>query len=153
MKYLILSLVLLTGCSGSLVKPGLHVNPEFIPHLEQFHKEAKANNRLIIIENLTIKFDGKLNDTNILAECEHAYYPIISFRPSFWDNASEEDRENVMFHELGHCILNLDHDEERIRTINNESIAKSIMYPWPLDGNVYLRYRSYYIIELFNKQP
>lgn len=49
------------------------------------------------------------------------------------------DREELMFHELGHCILNRGHTNS----------TASIMYPYHLGGLGYLNYYASYISELF----
>lgn len=49
------------------------------------------------------------------------------------------DREELMFHELGHCILNRPHTNS----------TSSIMYPYHLGGGGYLANYSMYVSELF----
>lgn len=41
----------------------------------------------------------------------------------FWSNASENSKEMIVFHELGHCFLGKNHNDER----NNDSTCSSIM--------------------------
>jgi hypothetical protein len=67
----------------------------------------------------------------------------------FWDIESETQREELMFHELGHCAMNLGHDEE-ISYMGRTSCPNSVMYPYAFEY-CYERYRDYYVSELKNK--
>lgn len=54
-------------------------------------------------------------DDGVERQCReaHAYCDrwtgIVYINPKFWNIANEWQRKLVLFHELGHCILNLDH--------------------------------------------
>src|SRR5690606_17670169 len=61
---------------------------------------------------------------------------------NYSDEAKEyvaADREQLMFHELGHCILNRSHTNS----------TNSIMYPYHLSANYYINHYVNYIAELF----
>jgi hypothetical protein len=64
---------------------------------------------------------------------------------SFWDSSTQARREQIIFHELGHCILSRSH------TSNKDSGEEplSIMYPTIFDDYHYTLNHSYYIHELF----
>ena len=70
----------------------------------------------------------------------------INIDPEFWAIASDVEKEEVVFHELGHCILGRDHEE----TVLEEGIPKSIMFPYVFEWE-YQNYRSYYVAELKNE--
>lgn len=70
----------------------------------------------------------------------------IEVDPDFWQNSSDSSRENLIFHEAGHCVLNLDHDSEMIQR-NTLIIPRSLMYPYVLDG-FYEKNVEYYHEEL-----
>lgn len=84
----------------------------------------------------------------------------ITLNPHFWNNAefSNADREEVLFHELGHCVLNRDHfpvDPSTPRNCHDYvscSIAGnvSIMHPFHLGPEQYTANYDYYMQELFN---
>lgn len=65
-----------------------------------------------------------------------------------WNNSIESAREEIIFHELGHCILGRDHDNNMIKEY---SVPKSIMYPYVF-GFAFHEYRQYYTSELKNPQ-
>jgi hypothetical protein len=43
---------------------------------------------------------------------------------SFWAQANEEERRAVVHHELGHCVLDLPHDEAK-----NDECPAGLMFP------------------------
>lgn len=72
--------------------------------------------------------------------------PVIKINRQYWESTAEADREQLMYHELGHCILKRDHDE----TLITHAQPESIMYPVHLGNALYVDYYSHYINELFN---
>lgn len=72
----------------------------------------------------------------------------ISVDPDFWDKANEYEKENLIWHENGHCHFDLDHNTNMI-CINQDSIPESVMYPSIFAANPnYKAFRNYYIKEL-----
>lgn len=79
----------------------------------------------------------------IVGVCIYGDFRVIEIDPDYWFNrASEQDKTTIIFHELGHCDLNRDHDMKRLS--NNK--PKSIMWPslFDLAGQ-----EDYYYAELF----
>jgi hypothetical protein len=72
----------------------------------------------------------------------------IEIDPIFWEEASQTEKEVLVFHELGHCVLNREHNES---LISEQNIPKSIMYPYIFETE-YEMYRNYYINELKNPE-
>jgi hypothetical protein len=71
--------------------------------------------------------------------------PTITISKTQWDSLSEENKELLLFHEMGHCLLNRTHD-------NNESVARkweSIMLQWPQKISDYSQNKDEYLKELF----
>lgn len=77
-------------------------------------------------------------------------YKEIKVNKKFWENYSTEQREVLIFHELGHCVFNLDHD-------NNHSLycPASVMRSYLFSDfeilYCYIPNRSYYLDDLFFK--
>lgn len=89
---------------------------------------------------------------HIAAYCERARNRI-TINPSVWYDLTEYGREELMFHELGHCALHLDHNEDEVaRLIIGGSVViipASIMYPVVFgDTAAYRTYRTEYIYNL-----
>lgn len=74
-------------------------------------------------------------------------YKEIQIDPDAWLEYDEYYREELIFHELGHCILDREHDNS---VIEGYRIPKSVMYPF-IFGYAYNKYKIYYFEELKNK--
>lgn len=132
----------LIGCAEQEDKISYKIESEFIPYVERFEQQIGVNVQMDIswgnlvdpIVGVCIKYtDG---------------YKEIQINQTAWNNYEEFNKEEVIFHELGHCILDRDHDTN---LITEYEIPKSIMYPYVLD-RVYDDYRSYYLEELKNSE-
>lgn len=76
--------------------------------------------------------------------------PVLNIiREKFESHKDEWVREMIIYHELGHCVLNREHDGRHIIR-NGQSIPKSIMYPHIFDRGDYILNHSYYLDELFS---
>lgn len=75
------------------------------------------------------------------------FFRKIQLDQKYWDNADDLDRESLMFHELGHCVLNRDHDEEFEPSHIFILRPRSLMYP--VSFYQYRLHRMDYIKELF----
>lgn len=83
-------------------------------------------------------------------QCEIGEGRNISINKAYWSDASHTSRELLIFHELGHCVLNLEHDDSWI-TLNGVYIPKSIMNSYLFSEYLYDTFREYYMLELFRK--
>lgn len=118
-------------------------------YFEQFEKEAARRN---LSYNLTqLEITGvieAISEDGVAGTCQygqHIYHVTID--DHFWKNASPLKREMVVFHELGHCVLNKNHTEDA----NRENVCLSIMNSGT--GSCQVAYtsqnRSYYLDEFF----
>lgn len=138
MKYVLLILVsFLFGCGKA------YQSAEFAPYLESFSNIYDKD-----VSNITIYFDNLPNKT--VGIC---YYKDKEIRidKTFWDQSTTYGREELIFHELGHCVLRLDHNDDMIEDPSNSYMAMpvSIMYS-KVFGNTksYINNRDYYLQEL-----
>lgn len=95
--------------------------------------------------NIKVTF-GSLKENNV-GVCIYGVNREIILDREFWDEITDAGREELIFHEFGHCILNLGHDSTFV-LINGNVMPKSIMYPYIIGGTVYLDNRGYYLEEL-----
>lgn len=137
MKIICLLLLFCVGC-GKAGYP-IYVEPELKPYVSQY-----ATYKLKYIgkpyqPNIFILFDKLKFPTVGMCTTYNDYkYKVIQVDYTFWVKASEAQREILMFHELGHCDLRLDHtDEDRI------------MNPQLLGGDYYLDNKEFLINSLF----
>lgn len=91
-------------------------------------------------------------DSSVIGMCYGFLGPYflksIDLDKEYWDNASFYQKEELLFHELGHCILNRMHDDRMIPS--GFPHPYSIMYPYTFYQYQY--HRDYYIEELFKSK-
>lgn len=66
-----------------------------------------------------------------------SYTPSIVVDQVYWDASSAAQREQLMYHELGHCLLGQHHR------------LNSIMAEGGVDDDLYVSNREYWLHELF----
>lgn len=101
--------------------------------------------------NLYIEFKDLLyNDSDIIGSCEWLPgNPHVYIQKSYWSYANEAQKEQLMFHELGHCYLLRTHREEINNTVKQ---AMSIMHSdRQISEGFYWLNHEYYMNELFDR--
>jgi hypothetical protein len=149
---ILLFIGLLTSC-GKIYNTNKQVNieEEFQPYIDSFVNLSVDLNKPIIIDNLIVRYGNNPDNDKYLGVCITGLEtPIIEINPNYWVNLNESEKEHVMFHELGHCVLNRGHDEGQLLLEDlGYYIPKSIMYPYIFSSNVYESNYDYYVNELF----
>lgn len=75
---------------------------------------------------------------------------VIKISSYWWYNSDYSRRELVMYHELGHCVLNREHSN----SLNSFNRARSLMHAQGLPYNdEYEDYYPEYLAELFRVSP
>jgi hypothetical protein len=159
MKYLILFLAL-TGCGATQPHAPTLVIPEKYQYMyNRFLLDAKTHGLDLNIVDLIIE-DADLSSELENGSCTHGFNvtPTIKINtnpaaPFFWDGADDTSRENIFYHEMGHCVLERWHDPNDIFvTIGGliTEIPESIMNPYPIDEDTYQYEHDYYLNELFS---
>lgn len=112
--------------------------------IEAFKREALLRNKDIDISKITVIF-GK-QEGNSVGLCITAHsQPFITIHKQFWTIYDQFEREELIFHELGHCVLDREHCEVKK---NNKSV--SMMEPNMLGSGYYGPNRENLVDELFN---
>ncbi len=157
LRYSVLALIAVSWIQlfthqGSAPKPGIH--PDVKPHVDRFIELGKQHRGAdFTIPNINIDI-GKANDltdqfllSNVLGWCKPWFSPReILLDEEYWQSAGTLDREQLVFHELGHCALDREHNETWAR----DDWPTSIMYPSnEIDQHKYAAWYDYYIKELF----
>lgn len=153
----LLSSTLSTGCGMDVMEPfmsGLHsrmriVDKELEPHVSSFEsilgKRIKFN---VLFTTLEPTIAGKCSKyTNGDRE--------VYIDRNQYNAMSEVRREILIYHELGHCVLNKYHNDQRIvfkgeSSSAPASILNSILFSED-DVYFYQKYKVYYINELFGR--
>lgn len=133
MRILLIALALLVSACGK--SPDI-LDPELAPYVDRFKAEGiKYGHPVTIFFDIQFGVPDPSN-ARVVGECSGNNGVIIS--AGFWEHAPDADKEQLMFHELGHCALFLSH----VKTY-------SIMYPIMLNTFWYLHYRDALVKELF----
>lgn len=172
MKNLLLSFVLILGlsaCQKDLVLDDANPQAEientsdattdlkypnaladFRPYFLRFEAAAKERG-LSYDASLSALETGleNISEEDVVGECYwNSHAPeLVNIDLPFWNSASDLDREYVMFHELGHCVLFREHDNSE----NDQGYCLSIMASGTTDcvSAYWEENRAYYLDELF----
>lgn len=156
-RFLIIQLAILSTLTGSLVYDlsTSKVDPELKPYLEEFKEIAFEHGVIINDSNMNFVFAD--TEENILGQCIIWNYGKRAVQISRRDWAllnNPEARYWIVFHELGHCLLSLDHQEGYIHK-DGLLLPKTMMVPTlPLDYKfLWKNYKNYYLDQLFSLKP
>jgi hypothetical protein len=139
MKYF-LGLLLLTACAAPRPIQEFPVPAEIYEHVETFERACDVR------VNLPIDF-GSLPPP-VIGRCYYSdIYREIELDKDIWPGLDYLQREQLIFHELGHCTLDIDHDNTSLEG----GCPASIMYYKLMPQICYKKYREYYIEELCTK--
>lgn len=154
--FLISVAILLGACrKEDPIVPNVLEIPDIIqPYIDLFEAEAAKRGKDIKIDNLIVEFEGNLQDGTAAGLCnfETTNSPPhirLDTTSTNWTN-NEASREILVFHELGHCILNRLHRDDLLPNTNYVSIMRSTgsqVY----GGSLNAFKRDYYLDELFDE--
>lgn len=135
------------------------------------YKELAKNNGITFKKQVSIGFKD-IKDKDIVGMCYYgSKWREIDLDTKFWENSNSITRLTLLFHELGHCYCNRDHDyrdgkkykeantiKEDLRlgkSDNNgfydDHCPLSMMYPIVLENFCILSHYDDYMKELFNR--
>ena len=158
---IILLLLIIIAC-GKKEEPILmvyEIEPQFLPYITLFIQEAEKANVVVKAENLrmTFKTENISICGNFIQDKTGQRNIIINAR--CWKISSQQNREALVFHELGHCFLNREHRDDLMPSQDPVSIMNTYNNGpyepcnYAIDGDTRCNKterRSYYINELFN---
>jgi hypothetical protein len=145
------TLALLSACG----RPAKHAASldvaGFESYVTAFEAAAAQQGALLHVVDLTIRFgqvdaDGETGGRGV---CESAAgeTPVITISQAAWNASSDAEKEELVFHEMGHCVLHKTHEAG----INSDGIPASLMNPTKIDGSIYSQFKAYYLAKLFVK--
>ena len=133
------------------------VNGELLPFVTRFQKEARVYLGVpFIVPDMNIHFQRQIDGPAIAWCLRDAHKQIFGYvlytrKPRImvdkdvWDSLSPYEKEQLMFHELGHCTLQRDHLDT---VVNNKQI--SLMHSAGfIEDAYYIVNRKRYLTELF----
>lgn len=134
------------------------IGAPFKKYADSFAKTGKLYGLNIRLNALTIRFgtpmgeldaQDKKQEMMLFASCTiytaDWSQPDIIVLKSWWDSAGDLDKEEVMFHEMGHCLLKQQHRDG----MTNKGYKLSIMHRIHMGAAYYEPVRKYYLDELF----
>jgi hypothetical protein len=138
--------LLATACRGEIKDL---TNGELSPYVDRFFVAA-GNKEMSFTENLTLDFGDRPGANGVCFRKSFEEH-VITIRESYWRNITDAAREQLMFHELGHCLLNRDHRADLLK-YGFYSLPVSVMYPSMFSDTLYSPNRAYYLRELFESK-
>lgn len=122
-------------------------NEVFIPYIKNFESYygKPANYVPIVLVEMESPYLGKCytytRGPNV--------FPIqIEISSEFWSRTSEDAKNALIFHELGHCVLNLDH----YGSIMPDDCPSSLMNHYLPDHTCISRHWDRYMFDMFGVQ-
>ena len=120
-------LVVLGSCAKD-EEPQFLIDAPLQEYFDRFQDEAALRGMEINFVALKISGDIRLIGTqNVIGQCGHTENEpnVVIVDKFYWDNASDLDREFLIFHELGHCALGRGHLDDSDGQGNCISIMSS----------------------------
>ena len=151
-KYILffLALTAFAGCEKKEIV--LTIDPELQPYFDTFLEEGSQRGRNIQIENYLITASiEEISRQSVAGQCTQSEGTIsqVLIDQQYWRGYTPLQRESLVFHELGHCILKRSHLDDKDLEGNCVSIMESG------GGTCALLYndenRSLYLDELFSQ--
>jgi hypothetical protein len=139
MKYFLMLSFLITSCGVSQKSS----NKEFIEYTQRFTQYTGIN------VTVPINFSSLKDYVGVCITYSDGRKEI-EIDLEFWDESEDLAREEVIFHELGHCVLDRDHDETLVKPSGYfYRIPNSVMYPYVFGhAHFYEEFHEHYVEEL-----
>ncbi|NNL92377.1 MAG: hypothetical protein HKO66_09115, partial [Saprospiraceae bacterium] len=130
MKYylgLLIGIVIILGCSKTDI---VETDVELQPYFDIFASEGEK--RGFIVDYEAERIEGLLQDilsSSVQGQCfrNESKPKKVIIDTEYWANATDLEREFIIYHELGHCFLNRDH----LDSSDNKGNCVSIMHSNP----------------------
>lgn len=147
-KVLLLLIILFITACGTVNPEQLSlIDPELQPYVMSFHFEAMKRGKDIDVTKISAKIKTVTNKygERVVGVCFMGL-SSIEIDVDYWKIASYNEKETLVFHELGHCALKREHKNG----YDNLGVPFSIMNSTLLWPDVYENNREKLIDELFN---
>ena len=146
MKRYSLPFILLLSACAPAQRPAV-VDPAFTQYVQKWNSlypDHLANEVSIKFDDLSKYSDSKGTVVGLCSYDDNG--DVVSVDPTFWNKVLDYTREELMFHELGHCVLGLKHN----CSLKPDGTPVSVMYPYVFELSDTTE--SYYFNELKTDQ-
>jgi hypothetical protein len=131
---------------------GLYTGPTSLePYVSKFVADALIQGVDVLSDMKNPKLEIRIESldawgSTTIGLCETAgNLRRVTFDPDFWNQVSETQRELLVHHELGHCVLYRAHTTAKLTS----GAVASLMYPIIMSSSTYTSNYDYYQKELF----
>lgn len=116
------------------------------------HAKIKTGNINFKVNDIPINFGDTENDqfVGVCFTYSDGKREIL-IKQEWWSVASQGAKESLIFHELGHCALDREHNEDELIAGDGKKIRASIMHPSIVSAQHYSKYYDGYVHELFTQ--
>lgn len=133
------------GCAEKRDKV-VEVPDEVSAYVVRFSQIGGDRGAPVAIDDLIIRFADIPNPfENGACEVAGNATPQVTLDVHAWASMDDAEREALVFHELGHCVLRRRHRDDRI-----QGVPKSVMYTYALNSSIYTYYYDSYLNELYS---
>lgn len=101
-----------TGCGEEIHTSELIIDSDLLEYFERFKIEAEKRNIPIDYKSMNVEGHiGEIVDKGVVGQCQTYANgnKAVIIEKEYWEKSSNLKKEFIVFHELGHCILNRAH--------------------------------------------
>lgn len=151
----------------SKTHPEYHgVDPKALPYVNEFLSLAKE--RGLKFDNLVTVGFKLLNRDRVVGICNYASnFREIDLDSKYWETLSSMEKTVLVYHELGHCYCDRDHDFGKDKKYGDTKHSRredgekegyyqddcplSLMHPVVIDDECFMAHYGEYVQELFDR--
>lgn len=110
----VLVLLIFPACNREEAFTGAVVDPALQSYFESFASEGLKRGKTIDMSRVS-GILADIEDAKVLGRCTQGSVSgsTVTIDTEFWTKANAWEKEYVIFHELGHCVLNRRHLDEQ----------------------------------------
>lgn len=159
----ILTLATACGPQPQPMRQAQNIDAALSPYLDKFLSSASDNGMTLNTSSLSMTFSetmppSSIPNSQVLAYCQRSSYgQSVVVWTAYWNQTSVSNREQLIFHELGHCLLGLSHDDTTQPAFDYygtpsymPNAPRSIMNTFHFGAGLYSGNRDAYLKQLFN---
>lgn len=122
--------------------------------VERFYQDATKHHYKGYMFPVPIMFDNKKTESSVLGTCYYGFFRYITVNKKNWKELNYLQKKMVIYHELGHCVLDRDHEEDNIFPLVEvekftDQCPKSIMVRYIPKVSCLVTHQKEYINDLF----
>lgn len=153
-KAVLLFLVISLSACGKKENPHVAIESQFASYVNNFQVRSQEQGRGVVIDNLEVSMVPTLDKlgSNVVGVCyrnvDGSGTPRVEISEEYWIRMDTDAREELMFHELGHCVITRGHRG----SVDASGFPLSVMNPFIFSSYHYLQNYHNYMYELFNQR-